>query len=111
MAKLIGQHWEGDVRVRWYDNNGEIAVERSQDAQNVVAAVAATNSAGAPTIDGLGKPVAEIPMVVLIDWCAKRGIPWEKMAYSNEYDVEFKQLAAEHTKLRYDNTPSVFTVQ
>lgn len=111
MAKLLGEHWEGDVRVRWHDNNDQIVIERSQDAQSVIDAVAATNAAGAPTIDGLGKPVAEIPLTVLIDWCTLRGIPWEKMAYGSEYDAEFKQLAAEHSKLRYDNARSVHTVQ
>jgi hypothetical protein len=107
MARLIGEHYEGDVRVRWYDDNGEIAVERHQDAQAAVDLVSAVNAEGAATIDGLGKPVLEIPVVAAMEWAEKRGIPWEKLLYSNEYDAEFKRFAADHSKLRYHATKSV----
>jgi hypothetical protein len=33
MVRLIGEHWEGDVRVRWYgdDVTNEVTIERWQD--------------------------------------------------------------------------------
>jgi hypothetical protein len=109
--RLIGEHWEGDVRVRFWDDNGQITVERHQDAQNAVDMVAAVNAEGAPTIDGLGRPVLEIPVVAAQQWAEKRGIPWEKLLYSNEYDGEFKKFAQEYSRLRYQSTKTVFTVQ
>lgn len=113
MVRLIGEHYEGDVRVRWWgdDATNEVTVERHQDAQAAVDLVAAVNSEGAPTIDGLGKPIAEVPIVEAIAWAQKRGIPWEKLLYSNEYDGEFKRFAAEHSALRYTNTKSVHAVR
>ncbi|HEX8414014.1 MAG TPA: hypothetical protein VF637_09040 [Sphingomicrobium sp.] len=111
-TRLIGEHWEDDVRVRWYgdDTTNEVTIERWQDPQRAIDMVAAVNSDGAPTIDGLGKPVVEVPIVVAMDWAEKRGIAWEKLLYSNEYDAEFKRFAAEHSKLVYANTSSVHAV-
>lgn len=113
MARLVGEHWEGDVRVRFYsdDGTGEITVERFQDAQSAVDLVSAVNAEGAPTIDGLGKPVLEIPVVAAMAWAERRGIPWEKLLYSNEYDDQFKKFAAEHSRLQYKSAKSVHTVQ
>ncbi len=112
MARLIGEHWEGDVRVRWYgdDATNEVTIERWQDPQHAVDMVAAVNAEGAPTIDGLGKPVAEVPIVVAMAWAEQRGIPWEKLLYSNEYDAEFRRFARDHSKLAYQNTVGVHAV-
>lgn len=109
---LIGEHWEGDVRVRWYgdDATNEVTIERWQDPQRAVDMVAAVNSDGAPTIDGLGKPIVEVPIVVAMEWAHQRGIAWERLLYSNEHDAEFKRFAAEHSKLTYANTASVHAV-
>lgn len=113
MARLVGEHWEGPVRVRWYEDevSKEITVERWQDGQKAVDLVAAVNAEGAPTIDGLGKPVAEIPVVVAMQFCERRGIPWEKFLYTREYDDDFKLLVSEYKKLAYQNAKSVHTVQ
>ncbi|WP_324807219.1 hypothetical protein SH584_11485 [Sphingomonas sp. LY29] len=114
MIRKIGQHWEGDVRVTWYgdDVTKEVTVERWQDPQRAVDMVAAVNAeGGGKTIDGLGKPVVEVPIVAAMDFAARRGIPWEKLLYSNDYDEEFKRFAAEHSKLTYQNAKSVHTVQ
>ena len=110
MSRIIGEHYEGDVRVRYVQQGEELTVERSQDAQAVVERVAGMNSHGMKTLDGLGKPVAEVPLVAMMDWCAMRGIPWERMAYSNDYDKEFKQFVAEHTRLQYAPEKSHFSV-
>lgn len=113
MIRLIGEHWEGDVRVRWYgdDTTNEVTVEHWQDPQAAIDLVAAVNAEGAPTIDGLGKPLGEIPIVKAQEWAAMRGIPWEKMLYSNEYDGELRHFLREHKKLAYANTKSLHTVQ
>lgn len=113
MARLIGEEWQGDIRVRWFsdDATGEVTVEYHQDAQSAIDLVSAINSEGAPTIDGLGKPVVEVPVAAAMEWAKKRGIPWEKLLYSNEYDAEFKRFAQEHSRLAYKASKSVHTVQ
>jgi len=113
MSRLIGEHYDANgIRESWYDNgDGNVTVQRSQDTQSAIDLVAAVNSVGAPTIDGLGKPVLEIPVVAAMAWAEKRGIPWEKLLYSNEYDSEFKMFAAEHSRLCYENRKTVHTVQ
>lgn len=104
MARLLGEHWEGDVRVRWLhdDVTDDIHVERHQDVESVIEHVAEQNAHGVKTLDGLGRPVGEVPQVVAMKWCEIRGIPWEKFLYSNEYDSEWPALLAHHAKLRFD---------
>lgn len=113
MIRLIGEHWEGDVRVRWYgdDATHEVTVERWQDPQRALDMVAAVNAEGAPTIDGLGKPIVEVPVTVAMQFCEKRGIEWEKFLYGREYDDQFKAFAREYSKLAYQNAKSVHAVQ
>lgn len=103
MADLIGGHNEGDVRVTWHHDRSDnrIAIKREQDIQAVVDNVSAVNANGVQTVDGMGRPVIEMPVVLAMDWCEKRGIPWEKFLYSNEYDAEWKRFAQEHSKLAY----------
>lgn len=112
MIRLIGEHWEGDVRVRWYgdDATNEVTIERWQDPTRAVEMVHAVNMDGAPTIDGLGKPIAEVPIGAAMEFCEKRGIPWEKFLYGNEYDEEYKRFAREYAALAYRNTKSVHAV-
>lgn len=109
MAELIGEHWEGDVRVRWYGDRttNEVTVERWQDNARVLDMVAAVNAEGAPKVDGLGMAVIELPVTVAMEHCQKRGIPWEKFVYSNEYDAEYKRLAADYSRLTYENHRAV----
>lgn len=109
----IGEHLESNgVKVTYWDSgDGNITVQRSQDAQSAVDFVAAVNAEGAPTIDGLGKPVVEVPVVEAMAWAERRGIPWEKLLYSNEYDAEFKRFAQEHSRLRYEARKTVHSVQ
>ena len=112
--KLIGEHYDANgVLEQWFDNgDGTVTVKRSQDAQNAVDMVQAVNAdGGAQTIDGLGRPVAEIPVVEAMAWCERRGIPWEKFLYGNEYDAEFKRFAQEYSKLAYEARKTVHSVQ
>ena len=112
MIRLIGEHWEGDVRVRWYGDDVEntITIERWQDPTKALDMVAAVNVDGAPTIDGLGKPIAEVPVGVAMQFCEERGIPWEKFLYGNAYDAEFKRFARDYSKLAYKSAKSVHAV-
>jgi hypothetical protein len=113
MPRKIGEHFDANnIRETWWDNgDGNVTVQRHQDAQGAIDLVQAVNAEGAPTIDGLGKPIGEIPLVVAQEWALKRGIPWEKLLYSHEYDHELRALFREYTKLAYVNKKSVHTVQ
>lgn len=112
-TRLIGEHWEGDVRVSHYfdDATHQYTVERWQDPQSTVDMVAAVNAEGATTIDGLGKPIGEIPVVKAQQWAAERGIPWEKLLYSNEYDDQLRLFLKEHQKLAYIGRKTLHSVQ
>jgi hypothetical protein len=111
MAKLIGEHFEGDVRVQWVDDGDNIGVHYKQDISSVIDQVAAVNAAGGAQInDGLGVPKYEVPVTVAMAYCVKRGIPWEKFCYSNDYDSEWPLLAKEYSKLVYDAKTKFHTV-
>lgn len=109
MARLIGQHWDGDVLERWWGDEAtnEVTIERIQNTEFHKQKVADINSEGAPSVDGLGHAVAEIPETVAIDYCLKRGIPYDKFIYGNEYDGEFRKMVAEHRRLAYTNHKAV----
>src|SRR5688572_17641048 len=112
MARKIGEHFDANgILETWWDNgDGNVTIQRYQDAQSAVDHVAAVNAEGAQTIDGLGKPIAEIPLVEAMAWCEARGIPWEKFLYGNDYDDEFKKFCREYTKLAYQSAKTVHTV-
>jgi hypothetical protein len=104
MADIIGKHYENDVLVTWRHDSADnrIIIEKQQDIEAVLDNVSAANANGITTHDGVGRPVIEMPLVLAMEWCAQRGIPWEKFMYSNEYDDEWKRFAAEHSKLKYE---------
>lgn len=105
MAELIGQHWDGDILERWWGDRvtNEVTIERIQDTSHHLQKVHDLNAEGAPSIDGLGHAVMELPETVAIDYCKKRGIPVKDFIYGNAYDGEFKRLVAEHSRLAYAN--------
>jgi hypothetical protein len=72
MARKIGEHYDANgIRETWWDNgDGNVTVQRSQDAQHAADLVSTVNAEGVPTHDGLGKPVAEMPQIVWMDYCA-----------------------------------------
>lgn len=109
MPRLIGEHHDANgIRERWFDQgDGNVTVERHQDAQAAVDLVSAVNSEGAKTIDGLGKPVGDLPYVVWIDWCSQRGLDWEKLFQGNELDAEYRRCLAENNKLQYKAAKTV----
>jgi hypothetical protein len=113
MARKIGEHYDANgIKETWWDNgDGNVTVQRSQDAQAAADLVQTVNAEGVPTHDGLGKPVAELPQIVWMEYCAQRGLDWTKLFSTHEMDDEFKRCAAEHKRFKFDNTRSVHTVQ
>ena len=109
MAELIGQHWDGDILGRWWGDRvtNEVTIERVQDTSHAIRKVADVSADGAPSVDGLGHAVIELPETVAIEYCRKRGIPVREFIYGNAYDSEFKRLVAEHSKLAYTNHKAV----
>jgi len=112
MPDVFREEWQGDVRVRHLHDaaSDTFHVDYWQDSQAAVDLVDTINSEGAPTLDGLGKPVVEVPIVVAIEFCQVRGIPWERFLYGNEYDTEFKRFAQEYSRLAYRSAKSVHAV-
>ena len=51
-----------------------------------------------------------VPIGAAMEFCEKRGIPWEKFLYGNEYDSEYKTFAAEYSKLAYRTAKTVHAV-
>lgn len=98
--RKIGEHYEGDVRVSWFDDGDNIRIRYRQDAQPILDAIAAINAdGGAPANDGIGAPKYEFPITLIQEHGIERGIPWEKIAYSNEYDSEWPLMAQKWGKL------------
>jgi hypothetical protein len=113
MSRLIGQDYDSlGILEQWFDNgDGTVSVRRADDAQGAVDLVSAMNLDGVETIDGLGRPTMEIPVVEAMAWAERRGIPWEKLLYSNEYDAEFKKFGQEYSRLQYQAKRTMFAVQ
>lgn len=109
MATLIGQHWDGEILERWWgdEETKTVTIERIQNTEHHLKKVHDISSEGAPSVDGLGHAVAEIPETVALDWCRERGIPYDKFIYGNEYDAEFKKMVAAYNRLAYTNHKAV----
>lgn len=113
MPHKIGEHLNANgIKETWWDmGDGTVTVQRSQDAQWAVDMVAAMNQDGVETIDGLGRPMFEVPEVEAMAWAERRGIPWEKLLYSNEYDDEFRKFGREYSRLQYRAAKKVHPVR
>lgn len=104
--KLLGEETvEGITERWWYDEATEqYLVQRTGDVEREIERIAAINAAGeAPNVEGLGKAVGEVPVSVAMEYCDRRGIPWEKFLYTNEYDDEWPKIFAEYKRLVYEN--------
>lgn len=112
MERLIGENFDTNgIRQRWYaDENENVTVEYHQDAQEAADLVQTVNAEGAPTHDGLGKPVAELPQVIWMNWCMLRGLDWTKLISTHELDDEFMKCVREHRRFQYANKKSVHVV-
>jgi hypothetical protein len=97
----IDQPYDGLTESWHYDDaTHTVTVRRTQEIDPILEAVKREhNETGGHLIDGIGRHIGTIPLTVLQDHCQRRGIPWERMAYGNEYNDELKALCREHTKL------------
>lgn len=104
MPRILGVEYEGDVRVTYEQDGDNIGVRYSQDVTSIIDKIAAENAdGGMKAVEGIGRPKYEVPVSIAMDYCTKRGIPWEKFCYSNEYDSEWPRLAAEYSKFEYQH--------
>jgi hypothetical protein len=103
MARILTKDVSNGVTETFaYDDATDtVIVRRSQDAQGAIDAVAAANVEGVRSIDGLGIPQSEVPITVAIEFCTKRGIPWEAFLYTNQYDDEWGKFLKAHPNLCY----------
>ncbi len=109
MARLIGEHYEGDVRVSFVDNGDSIGIRYSQDIDHTLDKIAAINAdGGAQTNDGVGRLKYEFPISLLMEHALERGIAWEKLAYSNDHDDEWPRMAQKWSKLSVDQKRTYF---
>lgn len=100
MARLLGVDYEGDVRVSYVDDGDKIGVRYNQDIDHTLDKIAAINAeGGAQTNDGIGRLKYEFPITLIMEHATERGIPWEKLAYSSEYDSEWPVMATKWSKL------------
>lgn len=93
------------------DGSDTVIVQRTQETDPIVDHVAAVNLEGVTPIDGLGYMQAEVPLAVAIKFCEDRGIPWEKFAYTNQYDAEWLSFLRNHPKLCYSPQRRQFALQ
>ena len=78
-----------------------VGVRRTQDVEPIMDHVAAANAGGIREVEGLGRPAFEVPITVAMEFCERRGIPWERFLYSQEYDKEWVRFGQEYSRLAY----------
>lgn len=88
----------------------KVIVHHTEDVEPVMDHVAAANLAGVGEVEGLGRPAFEVPVTVAMEFCQRRGIPWEKFLYSTEYDSEWIRFGQEYSRLAYKPGKTVFSV-
>lgn len=85
-----------------FEIDGEtVGVRHTQDVEPIMNAVAAANAGGIHEVEGLGVPAFEVPITVAMEFCRRRGIPWERFLYSQEYDAEWIRFGQEYSRLAY----------
>lgn len=108
MAELIGAHWEGDVWVEWWGDRATemVTVVRKQDCEKILGKVADISAEGAPSVDGMGRSLGELPAVPLLEHCAKRGIEYAGILRGH-HDDEIRRFLQDNSKLAYSNHRAV----
>ncbi len=101
MAKILTKDVADGVTETFEIDGDTVGVRHTQDAEPIIDYVAAANVGGVHEVPGLGVPSFEVPITVAMEFCRKRGIPWERFLYSNEYDSEWIKFGQEYSRLRY----------
>ena len=101
MGRIIGEHYEGDVKVTYVDEGDGINIRYSQDITPVVDNIAAINAdGGAQVNDGIGRLKYEFPITLIMEHAVERGIPFEALAYrAGAYEDEWDAMGKKWSKL------------
>lgn len=101
MAEKLFTDVSDNIAETWHYDDGLVHVQRTQDVEPIIDAVAKANLAGTIEVPGLGRLIAEIPIATGIAYCEERGIPWEPFLYSPDYQDERARFMAQHQRLTY----------
>ncbi len=101
-ARLIAEDFEGDTRIRWYQDGEQITIQHTQDMQPLLDEIASINAdGGAPTNDGIGALKYEFPETLIMEHAIERGLSFSKLAFepSKDMDKEWEAMARKWSKL------------
>lgn len=111
MPKTLTAEVTDGVSEKFEMEGDTVGVRRSQDVEPIMDHVAAANLHGVREVEGLGRPTFEVPITVAMEFCEKRGIPWEKFLYTKEYDKEWVRFGLEYSRLAYAAPRKQFAVK
>lgn len=110
MAKILTTDVADGVTETVEFDGETVGFRHSQDVEPILDHVAQANLAGVGEVEGLGRPAFEVPITVAMEFCRKRGIPWERFLYSQEYDREWVAFGREYSRLAYRAERKQFSV-
>ena len=101
MGRVIGEHYEGDVKVTYVQDGDGYAIQYNQDIAPTVDNVAALNAdGGAQVNDGVGRLLYDFPITLIMEHATERGIPFEDLAYkAGAYEDEWHAMGRKWGKL------------
>ena len=109
MPKILTEDVADGVTETFEIDGETVGVRHTQDVEPILDHVARANQAGVHAIEGLGAPAFEVPITVAMEFCRKRGIPWERFLYSQEYDHEWVRFGQEYSRLAYTPQKKTFS--
>ncbi len=101
MADRIYTDIANGVKTEWaYDNaDDEVIVRRTQDVDDVLRAVHREHmETGGNVVEAVGRHIGDVPLVPLMDYCAKIGVRWEAVVYGNDYNHVLKDFLRENPR-------------
>ncbi len=104
MSRLLIDSTDGIAEHLIHDEaSGAFHIERTQDVEPTLDAVAAEHSATGGKSDGLWH-VGSVPMVILVDYAKKRGLPDHWALLRPEYASELMALVTGRDFRRFSPT-------
>ena len=103
MAKILTRDdANGVVETFEYDETDHVVgVRHTQDVEPFLDHIAAVNQEGVREVEGLGLMSYDVPVGVAIQWASERGVAWEVLAFSKEYEDEWLRLCKSNPKFAY----------
>jgi YD repeat-containing protein len=103
MAKILTKDVaDGVTETFEYDETDHIVgVRRTQDVEPFLDHIARVNQEGVEEVEGLGLMSYDVPITVAIQWAQERGVPWEVLAFSKQYEDEWLRLCKSNPKFAY----------